>query len=268
MKVLFLSDAHLRHRNAPSYLKLMEFLAGLEGTGNGALKTVRQTGATTDVGQRLTDVGDLYILGDFFDFWFTSGAFVYPEFRDIVEMLADLKERGIRVHLCEGNHDFLLSDYFARQLGMEVIREWATLNLEGCRVLISHGDTVDSRNKRYLLLRSFLRSSFFYKLQKSLPIPFLWRIAQICSCLSKEMTVESADTMARKMRRFAQRKFKDGFDAVILGHSHKHLLEVTEVSNGVTKTLVLLGDWEQHSSYLCYEDGNFNLTNFQSAMRR
>jgi UDP-2,3-diacylglucosamine hydrolase len=193
--------------------------------------------------------------------------FIYPEFRDIVEMLADLKERGIRVHLCEGNHDFLLSDYFARQLGMEVIREWATINLEGRRVLISHGDTVDSRNKRYLLLRSFLRSSFFYKLQRALPISFLWRIAQISSRLSKDLTVETADAMAKKMRRFAQRKFKDGFDAVILGHSHKHLLETNEVS-GVKKTLVLLGDWGQHSSYLCYENGNFNLATFQPTRKR
>lgn len=266
MKALFISDAHLHTRNTPGYRSLLEFLDSLEGKNNGAAKTgQRQNNAKNGV-IKFSDVEDLYILGDFFDFWFSTGVFIYPEFRDVVEMLANLKDRGIKVHLCEGNHDFFLADYFSRQLGMEVIREWATINLEGRRVLISHGDTVDSQNRRYLLLRSLLRSSFFYKLQRALPISFLWRIAQISSRLSKKLTVETTDNMAKKMRRFAQRKFKDGFDTVILGHSHKHLLEISEVS-GVKKTLALLGDWEQHSSYLYYENGNFSLATFQATKR-
>lgn len=266
MKALFISDAHLRASNTPGYRNLMEFLDSLEGKGNGAVKTRQKQGKTQECGKKFTDVGDLYILGDFFDFWFAAGAFIYPEFRDIVEMLANLKERGIRVHLCEGNHDFFLSDYFARQLGMEVIGEWATINLEGHRVLISHGDTVDSRNRRYLLLRSFLRSSFFYKLQRALPISLLWRIAQISSRLSNKLTAETADTLAKRMRLFARRKFKDGFDVVILGHCHKHLLEESEVS-GFKKTLVLLGDWMEQYSYLCYENGDFHLATFPPTKR-
>lgn len=267
MKVLFISDAHLRTRNSPGYRNLMCFFDSLEGKENGAVKTGRRQGDAKDDGEKLTDVGDLYILGDFFDFWFSAGVFIYPEFRDVVEMLAELKERGIRVHLCEGNHDFFLADYFARQLGMEVITEWATINLEGHRVLISHGDTVDSRDRRYLLLRSLLRSSFFYKLQRALPVSFLWRIAQISARLSKELTAETTDTLSKKMHSFAWRKFKDGFDAVILGHCHKHSLENNEVS-GAKKTLVLLGDWVQQYSYLCYENGDFNLATYRPMRKR
>ncbi len=245
----------------------MEFLNGLQGREDTRTREGRRQDDFNNGPSGIAGIDDLYILGDFFDFWFSAGAFVYPEFRDVVDMLADLKERGIRIHICEGNHDFFLAGYFARHLGMEVIGEWATLNLEGHRVLISHGDTVDGKNRRYLLLRSVLRSNFFYKLQRALPLPFLWRIARISSRLSKEMTAESSEALAKKMRTFAQRKFKDGFDAVILGHCHKHLLEETRV-NGTKKMLALLGDWVHHYSYLCYEDGNFFLANFRPMERR
>lgn len=268
MKVLFISDAHLRTRHTRGYQNLVGFLRCLRGKGNGngngkaSLRRADITGNQVNI----ADVDDLYILGDFFDFWFSAGDFIYQEFRDIVEILAELKERGIKVHLCEGNHDFFLADYFARHLGMEVIADWATINLEGRRVLISHGDTVDEKNRSYLLLRRFLRSSFFYKLQRAMPVSLLWRIAQMSARASKELTAETADALARKMRRFSKRKFRDGFDAVILGHSHGHLLETSTV-NGTQRIMVLLGDWVRHYSYLCYEDGNFALSTFRPPQR-
>ncbi len=262
MKVLFIADAHLRFRNDHGYRRLMEFLGCLRGKGSCRGKIEGQEGDCRQGEGKIGGIDDLYILGDFFDFWFSEGTSIYPEFRDVVEALAELKERGIRVHLCEGNHDFFLADYFARHLGLEVIRDWATINLDGRRVLISHGDTVDGRNKKYLLLRKVLRSSFFYRLQRVMPVALLWSVARVSSHLSKELTEETADALALKMRLFARRKFRDDFDAVILGHTHHHLVEECNV-NGSKKTLALLGDWVRHYSYLCYEDGEFTLGNFR-----
>lgn len=262
MKVIFISDAHLRTRDSGSYQTLMEFLDCLKGRGNS--KDKRST-AECDVMESNGGIGnidDLYILGDLFDFWFCKGASIYPEFAEIIEKLSELKERGIRIHLCEGNHDFFLTDYFVGKLGLEVIAEWASIDLDGCRCLISHGDTVDERNRRYLLLRKFFRSCFFYKLQRALPISFLWKAAMISSNLSKEPAGESANALAEKMHAFSVRKFKDGFDAVILGHCHKHLIEES-IMNGKKKTFAALGDWISHYSYLCYEDGSFALLNFR-----
>lgn len=262
MKVMFIADAHLRNRNTCGYQYLLEFFGSLSGIGNGAVKANIAEEVATSTGRQVIEIDDLYILGDFFDFWFAEGAFIYPEFRDIAEAVAELKERGVRVHLCEGNHDFLLSDYFARQMGMEVIRDWATITLDGRRVLISHGDTVDVGNKKYLLLRKFLRSNFFYRLQRALPISLLWRLAQLSSHLSKELTLGTADVLAQKMVSFARRKFKDDFDGVILGHCHKHMI-VDSLVNGKKRTLALLGDWVNQYSYLCYDDGNFTLATYR-----
>jgi UDP-2,3-diacylglucosamine pyrophosphatase LpxH len=121
---------------------------------------------------------------------------------------------------------------------------------------------VDERNVRYLLLRRILRSNFFYRLQQLLPVTFLWKAGWISSKLSKGLIKETPDALQEKMRRFSSRKFKDGFDAVILGHCHKHLIEESK-TNGTKKTFVLLGDWLKHNTYLCYENGAFALEKFR-----
>jgi UDP-2,3-diacylglucosamine hydrolase len=269
MKVIFISDAHLQTRNTRSYQTLMEFLDCLRGRTNEKDRGSNGKNGINGCNGNITGVDDLFILGDFFDFWFNKGAFIYPEYVEIIDCLSNLKDRGVRLHLCEGNHDFFLADYFAAELGMEVITEWASVNLDGRRVLISHGDTVDERNREYLLLRKFLRSRLIYKLQRILPVSFLWRIARISSKLSKELPGKSSDVLTEKMRAFSMRKFKDGFDAVILGHCHKHLLE-EPVINGSKKTFSILGDWIGQYSYLCFENGDFTLANYKprkSALR-
>lgn len=262
MKVIFISDAHLNTRDSRGYQNLMAFLEGFKGRENGKGRVFPEGGNGGNGNGNAVEIDDLYVLGDLFDFWFSKGADIYPEFGDIIDRLAELQRRGVRIHLCEGNHDFFLADYFATELGMEVIAGWAALDLDGRRVLISHGDTVDEGNTKYLLLRRFLRSRFFYKLQRALPTPFLWKAARVSSNLGKESAVESAKVLTGKMRAFSLRKFRDGFDAVVLGHCHQHLLEES-VINADKKTFVILGDWVNQYSYLCYEDGNFTLANFQ-----
>jgi UDP-2,3-diacylglucosamine hydrolase len=262
MKAIFISDAHLKTRDAIGYKALVEFLDCLNRRGNDKGKRCPAGDVTTADNGCLVDVDDLYILGDFFDFWFYKEASIYPEYLKIIDSLLVLKERGVKIHLCEGNHDFFLADYFAGELNAEVIAEWASIYLDDRRVLISHGDTVDGRNRKYLLLRSFLRSRLFYKMQRALPTPFLWKAAQIISNLGKEPTAESANALLEKMRAFSVKKFRGGFDAVILGHCHKHLIEES-IMNSQKKTFAVLGDWVRQYSYLCYENGNFTLATFR-----
>lgn len=63
------------------------------------------------------------------------------------------------------------------------------------------------------------------------------------------------------MSRFACGKFKEGYDAVILGHCHKAFLH-EEIDDGKQRTFALLGDWIHHDSYLTYDSGRFSLNRF------
>jgi len=238
-KAVFLSDAHLKNRDDDSYRYIMNFLDFPEA-----------------------HIDDLFILGDLFDFWFCRDSHIYPGFRTIIEKLVDLKKRGMRIHLFEGNHDFFLGDYFTKTHGMAVFTEWANINLDGRSVLISHGDTIDRTNKKYILLRKLLRSGLFYRMQRSIPPSVLWKIARVSSTVSKELTIESETIVAKKMEKFALNKFHEGIDAVIFGHCHIPLLKEYEIG-GQRKTFVTLGDWIKHYSYLCYENGRFTLSYYK-----
>lgn len=239
MKAVFLADAHLKNANDRGYRDLMHFL---------------------DV---LPEVDRFFIAGDFFDFWFCREGRVYPEFAPIIEKLIKLKQRGIHIVFCEGNHDFSMGSFFSDKLGMTVYAERADIDMDGRTILVSHGDTVDQTNRKYLLLRRILRSTPFFHFQRVIPLPLLWRLARISSMTSKELSPEMENLIAAKMEIFSQEKFKEGFDAVILGHCHKPLIK-EYVAEGRKRTFVTLGDWIKYRSYLFYENGHFTLKDFSN----
>ncbi|MHB8907329.1 MAG: UDP-2,3-diacylglucosamine diphosphatase [Syntrophales bacterium] len=249
MKAIFLSDAHLKGPGAASHEKLTRFFDRLRGRGG-----IGRGQAPDDT----LEVDHLVIAGDFFDFWFARGDAIHPAFRHVVERIAALKRDGVRVSFCEGNHDFFLDEYFSARLGIEVYREWADFEIDGRRILVSHGDTVDRGNRKYLALRGFLRSPFIHGLQRLLPLSLLWGVARLGSRMSKEMSGESAERLVEIMHRFAQGKFREGYDAVILGHCHKPFL-TEELYDGRRKTFATLGDWITRDSYLLYDEGRFTL---------
>lgn len=240
MKAVFLADAHLKHSEDEGYRNLMHFLDVMKG------------------------VDRLFIAGDFFDFWFCRNGRVCPQFSPIVDKLVEVKARGVQVTLCEGNHDFDLGSYFSDVLGMTVFTEWAAIDLNGQKILLSHGDTVDETNRQYLFLRKLLRSRLLFHIQRSMPLPLLWKIARMSSAVSKELSTAAADLLAKKMEKFSHEKFQEGFDAVILGHCHKPLMKECVVE-GRKRIFATLGDWVKYYSYLYYEDGRFTL-NYHRAL--
>ncbi len=236
MKAVFLSDTHIKSSAEPQYRPLLDFL------------------------ERVKGVDRLFILGDFFDFWFCDSRSMFPEFRPIVEKLFDLKSSGTRVSLFEGNHDFFLNDYFNGSgpgAGIEIYPEWADMQLENNRLLLAHGDLVDTENRKYLFLRRVLRSRIFYGLQKQIPPRLRWMLADLSSNTSKGFP-EPREELARKMESFGRTKLEEGYDAVILGHCHIPILKRFP-ADGKDRIFCTLGDWITHYSYLSYDDGKFEL---------
>lgn len=256
LRCLFLADAHLRDEQDAHYQALLQFLFQIKGRDSERERdrSVRQC---SPPGSDMI-IDHLFILGDFFDFWFSRQGRIYPGFRPIVDRLIRLKKEGVTIHFCEGNHDFLMKPYFSRILGMNVHEDWAALNLGGRRTLIGHGDLVDQTNRRYLFLRKILRSRPFFFLQKMLPLSVLWALARKSSLASQELMGGAQDAIMARMVAFAEDSFQEGYDAVILGHCHKPQLQEF-VAVGETKTFVTLGDWIADYTYLLYDDRGFHL---------
>jgi len=259
MRAIFLADAHLKGSLDEGYQKCMHFFDGLQGR---APAPRGKRFAENNVKSREIDL--LVIAGDFFDFWFERNGRIYPEFEPIVKNIARLKNQGVRICICEGNHDFYLADYFEKRLGIEVYPDEMELLLDGLRVYVSHGDTVDRRNRGYLALRRFLRSSFLYRLQKAVPLSLLFSIARASSGISREMAAGAQKRIVDTMGLFAGEKFEDGFDAVILGHSHAESLRQETGGDGKTRIFATLGDWIGRYTYLEYDSGRFSMKHFDA----
>jgi UDP-2,3-diacylglucosamine hydrolase len=252
MKAIFISDAHLKNATDERYGRLMNFFNEIK---EGKVKYLVDTDTADN---KLSRPDDLYIAGDLFDFWFCNKEKIHPEFVLIINKLIELQKAGIRIHLCEGNHDFFLQEYFSDVLGMDVFEQWADVKIDGLRMLIGHGDTTDKTNFKYLLFRKILRSRLFYHFQRFIPARIRWTLAGFSSVASKEMTVENGDKLVEKILSFAVEKFREDYDAVIVGHCHKPVLRHYTVA-GRKKTFVSLGDWISHYSFLYYENKNFYL---------
>lgn len=252
MKAIFISDAHLRKSSDERYEKLMSFFDLIKEGNVRALVNPDEKDATPSC------IDDIYFAGDLFDFWFCDKENIHPEFVPVINKLVELQKAGIRVHLGEGNHDFFMAEYFHDILGLDVFDEMTDAKLDNLRVLIAHGDTADKNNTRYLLFRRFLRSRTFYNFQRLIPAKIRWTLAGLTSTASKEMTIEDGDTLVKKLASFAQSKFQENYDAVILGHSHVAGINQYTVS-GKQKTFVTLGDWIHYYSFLYYENDHFYL---------
>ena len=233
MKAVFISDAHLNGSVSDGQRSLIRLLDSLKGVAD-----------------------EIFIVGDFFDFWFSDRNSVYPGFCDTVEKLLEIKSSGTGISFFEGNHDFFLGDYFGRY-DIRVFPDGATIDLDGKKLFVSHGDTVDDSNTSYLFWRRLLRSRLFYAIQKKMPSPILWRVSRMFSRMSRSFgKMRSSNGLAGRMNMFAEAKFEEGFDAVVLGHCHCPTLE-QHVLHDKEKTFVILGDWISQYGYLLYDDGEF-----------
>ena len=82
--------------------------------------------------------GDLYILGDLFDFW-ANNRRVMNDNSNVLEALADLAHNGSRVAFLIGNRDLLLGKKMLSRYGIDYMDEQTVMTIYGKRVLLTHG---------------------------------------------------------------------------------------------------------------------------------
>ncbi len=100
----------------------------------------------------------VYILGDLFDAWVGDDDFTAPNAK-IRRELKRLTDSGVMVYLQRGNRDFLIGERFARGTGVILLDDYAVIDLEGERTLLTHGDLLCSDDVRYQTFRTKSRTS-------------------------------------------------------------------------------------------------------------
>ena len=235
MRIVFIADAHLKGLDDPNQHALCRFLSGIEADR-------------------------VIILGDLFDFWTGFNDVVYYHYMPVLDALCSIHKRGVELTYIEGNHDFSMGPFFSEVIGVELATDHLELTIDNRRFFLAHGDTVDE-DIGYRLWRGFLRSTLYRFLTTRIVHPSLtWKIARLLSRTSRTYN-EKGFLINRRLRKFARERIRDGFDVVVLAHSHIAGIEEEEV-NGRKGVYVNPGGWMDGWSYLVYEDGFFSLEKF------
>lgn len=236
MKSLFLADAHLRDPNDQAYRDLLAFF-----------KTLPQ------------DLDNLFIMGDFFDFWHGFKDVVFSVYVPILTALEELADKGIKIHFFAGNHEISFGPHL-KKIG-SCHEDQTTVELDGQKIYLTHGDQLNPDDYIYRLWRSLIRQALTLKLINSLPASLIWKIASRLSHSSRRYNGTKKIIPAQVLTSCAA-LLENDISAMIIGHFHQVKQETFITAQG-PKTLYLLGDWLNDRSYLILEDTQFSFCNFR-----
>jgi UDP-2,3-diacylglucosamine hydrolase len=225
MRVAIFSDTHLGNKRGPRNILFEKALRALSSEPY--------------------KVEEIWLVGDIFDLMIGPYKFWKKMHADFFSVLKDVIAQGIRIKWFEGNHDFLLGPML-EDLGVKYFEGPSSFSVGSKKVFLGHGDEVDQNNKAYLKWRKTSRALAFRSLVKYCPElvaqKALLPIGENLSLRSrKRHYLDDRAFYQQLFRSFAQRKWSENFDIVVLGHSH--VLDFYFSDTSPTKFYINLGSW-------------------------
>lgn len=99
------------------------------------------------------DADELFLMGDIFDFWHEYKHVVPRGFTRFLGKIAELADKGIKLHFFTGNHDIWAYDYLPREIGLSLHRQNITAIFNGKKFYLSHGDGLGPGDHGYKIMK-------------------------------------------------------------------------------------------------------------------
>jgi UDP-2,3-diacylglucosamine hydrolase len=189
----------------------------------------------------------VYILGDLFDAWVGDDDFTAPN-AQIRRELKQLTDSGVEVYLQRGNRDFLIGERFVRETGVILLDDYAVIDLEGERTLLTHGDLLCSDDLLYQMFRKKSRSQEWQQnvLSKPLWLRLLaarwYRIRSFFHKQNFHKQKKSDYVMDVNQTTVENEMKKYNCTRLIHGHTHRPALHEFEL-NGKKAQRFVLSEW-------------------------
>ena len=184
-----------------------------------------------------------YILGDLAEVWIGD-----DDDSETAEALREALSRAARLcplRIMHGNRDFLFGQRFAREVGGELIDDPHVAEIDGQRVLLTHGDALCTADTAYQLARRLFRSEAWQR-------DILGRSLQERRGIAQQMRRQSKAANANKAENIMDVTPEEvvalmrRMGCATLIHGHTHRPGVNDVPLGDTVgTRYVLGDWDR-----------------------
>ncbi|MBA4418795.1 MAG: hypothetical protein C0392_12935 [Syntrophus sp. (in: bacteria)] len=188
----------------------------------------------------------VFLVGDIFEFYHGYKGYIYPWYQGIADALRGVTKRGKSVYYIEGNHEFGMGRYFQSYTGAVCVNEVA-MDIEGKRVFVSHGDKFVGGP-----VRAMLKSRLAAWVMDCLGPRFTWAVAMAARVVLSKKEKPYNKRAFDRFRDYAGRKFDEGYDVVILAHSHMPDKVETE-PGGKQRIYLNTGDFIANATYITYE---------------
>ena len=234
-RYLFVSDVHLDAAAPEAQRQFLEFLR------------VQVAGARA-----------LYILGDLFESWVGDDD-AEDERAAVLAALRDLTASGVACFLLHGNRDFLIGEDFCRRTGCQLLPDPVVAELDGERVLLTHGDALCTDDHAYQELRSIVRTPSWQRRFLRLPLSDRQLLANEARAGSRAHTARIIPKIMDVNTTAVTAAFKASrVRRIIHGHTHRPAVHDALVEDQPVQRIVL-GAWYEEGSYLAYENGRYEL---------
>ena len=202
--------------------------------------------------------GQLFILGDLFDFWFEYKTVIPSGYSDVLFNLKNLTKKGWNIFFLPGNHDYWCGKLFESETGITIINETThTISITGKRILLAHGDGLGDGDRGYKLLKPVLRSKVSTFLFALLHPTVATYFANFFSHTSKRILRKQIDSIPDYLTEWVQEQGKNNIDVVVTGHTH-----CPTINQHQKLIHASLGDWISHFTYLTIQEGEIKLNEY------
>ena len=197
---------------------------------------------------------ELFIVGDLFDYWFEYRRVYQKGFYRTLSALKDLSEKKIKIHYFIGNHDFLHRDFFEKEFNAIMYEDRLSIELNGKKFFIAHGDGMVSNDTGYNILKWILRNKFFQWLYSLLHPDLGISIASRTSKSSRAYTDKKDYGEVDGLYEAAKQKIDEGYDFVLFGHLHKRIWQTYKQGDYIN-----FGSWLDKPCYGIFKDQKFEI---------
>ena len=211
------------------------------------------------------DAEEIYLLGDVFDFWFEYKNAIPKGFVRLQGKIAELTDRGIKIHWFYGNHDMWIFDYIPKELGVELHKSEIKRTYNGVNFFIGHGDGLGPGDHGYKFIKKVFRSKVCQWLFARLHPNFGIGLANYFSHKSRKSTGDADETFygedKEMLIQYCQEQLKQNseIDYFVFGHRHLPIdFQLNEKSRYINT-----GDWVKYYSYAEFDGKTMFLKNFK-----
>lgn len=228
MTVLFISDLHLETDRPETTAKFLAFLE-----------------------RDAREAETLYILGDLFEAWIGDDD-DDPGIAPILDGLAALTAAGVEGLFMHGNRDFLIGERFAARTGFELLGDFATVDLHGRRVLLTHGDLLCTDDTKYLAMRAQFRDAGWQREFLAKPLAERRAIARQLRTMSATEVAAKAESIMDVNQGAVERTMREhGVDTLLHGHTHRPNVHRFDL-DGRPATRFVLGAWHDTAEIVAW----------------